>query len=429
MSWNISGGVANQPNTPKVDFGFGRNEGWFDASVVLDGERVIASSSQSEATTQDRINLVSNDGTFGQNYAIDLTIYPRPSEEVQIPQISVTNNGGVSISSEAGFKLTTEDNGDGVEDIVTLTTESRTLNFPVSGVIRTTGEVVNFVRFVEGTLARHCDDAVVNRIQNATTAALPIFNNYSASNSTGNYTRNVDCWAYDLRQAMTCISPWNSNAQHRKAGVLLDVRNDSGVKRLRYIANAAHYEYPVGTTVRFVTADNVVVERSVIDKKRHPDYGVMVNDPDITIYLLNDDLPEDITPCTLLPTNYENFLPTGPTHIAALCLDQEEKALVTDLSKFDPDIGAQFKYPEQELKQTLYEDKITGDSGNPAFIIVNDTLVCLTFWTFGGVGRGTFLTPQIATMNQMIEDLDTAAGIATGYTIQTVNLSSFTDFS
>jgi len=60
----------------------------------------------------------------------------------------------------------------------------------------------------------------------------------------------------------------------------------------------------------------------------------------------------------------------------------------------------------------------------------------LYLWTFGGAGSGTFLTPQIAAMNQMIAamnqmiaDLDAAASINTGYTIQTVDLSAYPSFA
>lgn len=418
MNWEITGGVVNQPNLPKVEFGFGRNDGWFDAEIVTNGERVINSPSSSEVTTSDRVNLVSTPGVFAQNYTILPTVYPRIGDTEQVPSVAITNNGGVRISQESPYKLETEDAGDAVSETVTLTTPQRTLNLPVTGSTRSGGDSAStFLRFAAASLAHHCEDAVNSHIAGATTAMLPIFTDYSASNSSGSYSRNPACWAYDIRQAMTCISPWNSNAANRKAGVALTKR---------HIANAAHYEYPVGTTVRFITADNVTVTRTVIGKKRHPDYTPY--SPDITLYLLDSDLPESITPCKVLPSNYADYLPTGPEQIATLCLDQEEKALVTDLRSYGS-TTVTFKYPDTPEEQILYEDKISGDSGNPAFLIVNSELVCLTLWTYGGAGSGTFLTPQIAAMNQMIVDLDTTAGISTGYTIQTVDLSGFTNFN
>ena len=417
MAKSVSGGVANQPNTPYVHFGYGRNDGWFDAQIRANGERVISSPFvEEDVVNHDRIEDVSQPGVFAQDFDIDVTIYPRPDDTDQQPVASITDNGGVRISELSPYKLETV--ADGISEVVTLTTQSRTLELQVEGSTRNAGSPVEtFKGFVAGTLAYHCEHSINSRIGNATTDMLPIFTNYSSSHASGNYTRNPDCWAYDLRQAMTCISPWNSNASNRKAGTALTKR---------HIANAAHYEYPVGTTVRFVTANNVTVTRTIIGKKRHPDYSSYF--PDITIYLLDSDLPESITPCKVLPANYADYMPTGPKQIAALCLDQEEKALVTDLKSFSS-IKASFIYPDTAEEQVLYEGKIVGDSGNPAFLIVDGELVCITLWTYGGAGAGTFLTPQISTMNQMIVDLDTAAGISTGYTLTEIDLTSYLNFS
>ena len=418
MAWQITGGVANQPDVPRVEFGFGRNNGWFSAEIIPNGERVVSSPSQTEATDRDRVNLVSAPGLLARDYRIEPTVYPRPGCTNQLPAVSVTSNGGVRISAESPYKLETEDNGDGIAETVVLSTSERTLNLQVTGSTRTDGaDASTFLRFVTGSLADTCESAVNGRIAGATTDMLPIFTDYSSSHAGGTYTRNPDCWIYDLRQAATCVSPWNSNAANRKAGVALTPR---------HIATAAHYEYPVGTSVRFVTADDITVTRTVVGKKRHPDYSPYY--PDITLYLLDSDLPSTITPCKVLPADYETYLPTGPAQIAALCLDQEEKALVTDLSYFTERYAA-FRFPDTPEEQTLYEGKITGDSGNPAFLIVGGELVCLTLWTYGGAGSGTFLTPQIAAMNQMIADLDAAASINTGYTIQTVDLSAYPSFA
>jgi hypothetical protein len=277
-------------------------------------------------------------------------------------------------------------------------------------------ETTEFQGFVEGTFAHHCENAVNSRIQNATTAMLPIF---SVQNHSGQvYTRNANCWVNDLANKLTCLSPWNSTGANTRAGTLITPR---------HILFAAHYEISEGATVRFVTADNQVINRTMVKRRRHPAYTPWF--PDLTVGVLNSDLPETITPCKVLPSNYEDYLPTGPKYIAALCLDQEEKALVTDLNILSS-TSASFTYPNLPYEQVLYEAKIVGDSGNPAFLIVNDELALLTVWTGGGAGSGTFVTPQIATINQMITDVDALAGNGgTGYTLQTVDLSSFTNFS
>lgn len=330
-----------------------------------------------------------------------------------MPSISLTSDGALTLDPILPFTLNSNSAGAGT---VTLTGGGRTTSFDVTAKTVPSGSTTkNHGSFVPSYLSHHCEEAVNSRIQGATTEMLPIFLNYDSSNSSGNYTRNPDCWIYDLRQAATCISPWNSRGGKNRAGTLLTPRH------VGQVAHSSYYNR-VGDTIRFVTADNTTITRTVVGVKVHPNYAPYF--PDIVLLLLDSDLPSSITPCKVLPANYANYFPTGVAQIATLGLDQEEKALVTDLSSLSS-TSASFRYPNLPYEQILYENKILGDSGNPAFLIINNEFACLTFWTFGGAGSGTFLTPQIQAMNQMIMDLDTAAGIDTGYTIQTVNLSSF----
>jgi hypothetical protein len=298
----------------------------------------------------------------------------------------------------------------------TLTPSGLSTSVTLSCSIVNQSELTVFYGFVEGSLAHHCENAVNSRIQDATTAMLPIFS--VQNHTTQTYVRNTNCWIYDLSQQATCISPWNSTGGITRAGTLITPR---------HFIFAAHYELSVGATVRFISADNQVVNRTMLARRRHPSYSPYW--PDLTVGVLDQDVPESITPCKVLPSNYEAFFPTGTTHIATLGLDQEEKALVTDLSYLNQ-FYAGFKTPNLPYEQVLYESKIVGDSGNPAFLIINNNLVLLTCWTFGGAGAGTFITPQISAINQMIVDVDTLAGNGgTGYTLTEVDLSGFTNFS
>ena len=75
-------------------------------------------------------------------------------------------------------------------------------------------------------------------------------------------------------------------------------------------------------------------------------------------------------------------------------LNQEEKALVTELRELGPPATpyAGFIRPGLHRKRVdFYQDLIFGDSGNPAFLIVNETpvkqiLVLLTTATSAGAG-------------------------------------------
>ena len=140
--------------------------------------------------------------------------------------------------------------------------------------------------------------------------------------------------------------------------------------------------------IRFVAADNTVVERTVTGKKRHPDY--VPYQPDLTIYTLDSDVPAGINFCKVMPSNAFSYISQGNlnyTCIPALRLDQEEKGLIGDLANVST-----FSYPVDADRLIFSESLIVGDSGNPAFLVVNGELVLVTVWTYGGGGSGTELS-------------------------------------
>lgn len=268
-----------------------------------------------------------------------------------------------------------------------------------------------FVSTVTGSLAAHCQQQIDNNINNTMTMATngKVFT--TQDHSTPTYVRNANVWCNDVD--LTCISPWNSNGGHRKAGTLVTPR---------HIITAAHYEYNVGTTVRFVAADNTVHNRTVTGKKRHPNY--VPYSPDLTLYTLDSDLPGSITPCKLMPSNWDDHLVQNfHNRPPALGLDQEEKALIIDFFA-----RGSFMTPVDADRLIFHENKIGGDSGNPAFLIVNGELVLITVWTFGGAGGGTSVASHIADLNGMIVSADAQAGVSTGYTVTEADFSAFPNY-
>ena len=211
---------------------------------------------------------------------------------------------------------------------------------------------------------------------------------------------------------------------------------------------SAHYELPVDTTVRFITANNVVVEGIIRGKARHPAYDDRIHYPDLTIYTLETPLPPSITPCKMLPANYAaylSYLENGRPPV--MILNKEEKALVHELrfiGAFNDRLYAlvpgpftHFVRPGLHGKRLeFFRGLVPGDSGNPEFLIINDTLVLLSTTTFSD-GRGSFVTPQISTLNAMIAAADAHAASRgyplpteqQGQTVQTIDLSAFTTFT
>ena len=258
-----------------------------------------------------------------------------------------------------------------------------------------------FLNWATGTLAKHATDYVdTDLVGKSTASAIRIFS--TQNHTTQSYVRNSSLWCAGLAPKLTCCSPWNSTGANTRAGTLVTPR---------HILYAAHYPIPDGDTIRFITADGTVITRTQIKRKIHPNYSPFF--PDLVIGVLDSDLPASITPCLVPPTTFEQHFSNLDYGVPCVCLDQEEKALVTDFSGADSNLYRLFREPTDSKRLEFYEPKISGDSGNPAFMVVNGELVLLTVWTFGGGGAGTNVENQITALNQMIVDADTLAGYST----------------
>ena len=262
------------------------------------------------------------------------------------------------------------------------------------------------------------------------------------------YERNTASWCYDLRQQMTCISPFyidagNGITQYGFTAITQQHVITSGHVDVTSLLN-------VDDTVRFITADNptTVITRTIRGKVRHPNYVPSSYYPDFTVCTLDSPLPPTITPCKMLPANYASYLGYLENgRPPAMVLNQAEQASVAELRDLGPSEPsyAYFVRPGLHRKRLeFYNDLIPGDSGNPAFLIIKppntglDTLVLLTTWTGAGPGiaQGTFTTPQISALKAMIAAADADVGnyppfvpMNTGLQVQTIDLSGFNTYS
>lgn len=257
--------------------------------------------------------------------------------------------------------------------------------------------------WVDGSLAKECSDAVDSRLSGA---EIRIFDTQNHTGQT--YVRNPDVWCSDLD--LTCISPWNSRGAHTRAGTL--ITKDA-------IIHAEHYPLSIGNTVRFVTTDNDVVDRTISaignigPSNANDGYAT-----DLRVAVLDSEVPSGIVPCKVAASGISDYFAHLSDGIPSLCLDQEEKALVTDLRSLSTSRAA-YKVPTDETRASFYEAKISGDSGNPAFLIIDGELVLFTVWTFGGAGSGPNIAANITAINEKLTDLGSAYSVTevvlTGY--------------
>lgn len=285
---------------------------------------------------------------------------------------------------------------------------------------RGSASVQIFNRVVSSSLMAHCIDQIDNRINGLVKSTnCPLYS--SQNHTTKTFVRNPNCWLTlgDQPVNLTAISPSNSRSNQLRAGTLITPR---------HVLNAAHYPLYNGDKIYFVSQDgnNTTIERTIVGSASHPNYVPYL--PDLRVYTLDSDVPNSITPCKTLPSDYTNYIVnTRFGRPPTIGLDQEELALVQDMSVLSNVIT--HTIPIEENRLNFFETKIGGDSGNPCFFIINNTLVLLTCWTNGNAGSGTSVPYYQNDINTlMIPAADAQAGVDTGYIIDTVDLSTFPSY-
>lgn len=194
--------------------------------------------------------------------------------------------------------------------------------------------------------------------------SLPIYTTQDFSTQT--YVRNPDCWAASVD--LTALSPWNQLGANTRAGTLVSPR---------HIVFANHYALsfaPGNNDIVFVTADNVTVTRQVV--------GMAWAGGDIRVGVLDSDVPPEIGFVKVLPQNWPDYL-WKAQRLPMLALDQEEKALVRDMVNLQPTfMNVSHTNPISPLRIPFTENLIGGDSGNPAFLIIDgEAVLILTHFT------------------------------------------------
>jgi hypothetical protein len=244
---------------------------------------------------------------------------------------------------------------------------------------RTAGSTtaLNWTGWAGGSLASHAG-AQIDSLIAGKTAGAATFNLWSTRNdAVAAYLWNSGIWAAGID--LSCISPWNDwqGSSNWKGGTLVSPR---------HLLCANHIALTNGQTIRFVTSGNVTVTRTISS-------GVQVV-PSHDIYLckLDSDVPAGIRFAHVLPANWRSNLPT---------MDQDATTLTTPRPRIPVLWTNQFKTlrvgdwagvngapnnqcsdlaPIDPQRLTFYSAVIVGDSGSPAFLLINGHAVLLSCW-------------------------------------------------
>lgn len=280
------------------------------------------------------------------------------------------------------------------------------------------GEVVKiFDRFVTGSVAH----AATTTIDTALVGANPSTDKtvFSVMNSS-TLTRNPDLWISGYVNQLTAISPWNSYNSNFRAGTAIT---------RRHLAMAWHFPTVNGTVFKFVEANGTVHERTQIGT------SYSLQSIDRLVVTLDSDLPLGITPAKVLPANYLTYLPYYDTtnisqnRVPLLMLDQDENALVTDLSSLRFfDFTSNFlthRTPISANRLAFNEGLIGGDSGNPIFMLLNNEAVLCACHMGTTIGPVWCADSAIASL---ILAADANAGVSTGYSVTAPTWGGYTTY-
>ena len=217
---------------------------------------------------------------------------------------------------------------------------------------------------------------------------------------TPRFVRNPSCWLNGVSN-LTCISPaqLSGAAWNQRAGTLITSR---------HVVYAAHFGIPIiegGTPLLFVQRDGQPVTRKVVAQAADAA-------SDIAIGLLDSDVPETIAVAPVLPADFERHF-AGRHKFLVVTLDAEEKASVQQCLLWNGQFATNTldqNYVEPEYKRLAAwsEATVTGDSGNPVFVLIDGELVLLgCWWTAQG---GSHLGARHEVVARLLEQLSPGQG-------------------
>lgn len=407
--------------------------------------------------TEDSSNIerVQN-ATLANSHAIHWEILHPVSEDNYTAVYTSSDESIATVNTDGA--LTVVSDGD-VVITVTLTRASDGDSKSNSIKVRvdvTEGNSIDYISNTSGSAGKAFDDSLASLISSSDpSTAKPRF--ASRDTATLSFTRNEDFWGIGL-DGLSAISPNNSRDANKRSGTALTKR---------HIITAAHYPLSAGDTIDFVanvSGSTTATRRTIQEVKTHPLYAGQSGgySYDIQMCLLDSDLPSNIDIMEILPSNAEDYAGQYDwLNTATVTFDREQKgltrlqSLITKSIYFGVDIEKHwfgtitpltmqnglsyipsaigYVSPSDlfSIKPLLNTDKlyqlnenlIVGDSGAPNCFVLGSKLVLIGLNSYRA--GGIYLPNLISDINQLIVDLDTQAGISTGYTVTECDLSAY----
>jgi len=270
-------------------------------------------------------------------------------------------------------------------------------------------------------ITNHINNSIVNKLVGKSASEKYCFSSsfpYGGVGDAGVWVRNTNCWLNGVDN-ISCFSPAQRSgaAWHQRGGTLITKK---------HFILAKHFTFALldgGTPIIFVDENNNAIKRNLVQY-------AFDNLTDIAIGLLDNEVPDNIKIAKVLPPNYGEFI-NNP--VLAVSIDQQKNAIVSVwqglLNYIHGNENYKYAYITQLFNNSYYlpqyseyssfsESIVTGDSGQPAFIIIDNTLVLLSCWTTPI--SGPFITNRYNKVNELIESLSPNEG----YNLTPVDLNA-----
>ncbi len=222
------------------------------------------------------------------------------------------------------------------------------------------------------------------------TNALSRFIGYPDSAKAGEFMPNPEFWAKDID--FSCASPWNDRFGKERAGTLIS---------RRHIIFAKHWPLTPGTTVTFTDRFGMAWPYKVEKTKG-------IANSDIMIGLLAAEVDESIGVAKILPLGYEAHIGNGERFPVAT-FNKFEELLLTELSALASPTSAvksaSSRLCRDERRKAFRKPVISGDSGDPAFLLVGEKPILLYCLHTGGCGAGPAIHRHRGEIQRAMDEL------------------------
>lgn len=414
---------------------------WFDIEPQL-SERVTESSSGDNVTINDLTFLRDEASTVVSDYQIPIEIKYNNTSEEHTP-VWASDNELVATVSNSGLVTYVSDGS---------ATISCTIGDKIRSVTLTLTETVGALSYTwQSAAVGSAKEAAISQFTSLLAAGSD--KEVYSTSSHPTYVRNTNCWLYDLDLTGICVYP------SKRGGTAVTPR---------HLISAKHFTFGVGAVRYFLTSDNVLISRTVTHQVNNPSV-------DLTISLLDSDLPDSIQPLQVLPVDWKNYMPAtlGPdvlpfsheypegqfnttSEIHGLpAIQYNQFRQISTAETFGKNIlnidgihhmVGQYtfaNYPPIDYYSPNWTETILYDSGQPKLTTFDGENLVLIFLNLTP-SAGYSLSKDIGYVDDLIKQVDTLAGINSydaggawaswtnedgSYVSKGYDLSAYTDYS